>query len=208
MWQDLCDVLTAPEMIAQAIERARGGHWHPQEWQARRANLERGRASLASQIERLTEAYLAGIVSLAEYERRRRDLEARLLTLAEQEQELASDAERHTDSAKLAAQAETFCRRVRENLESADFERKRALLELLVDRVIVTDGDVEIRYALPTGPDGEREPFCRLRTDYLDAAPRWVLVRQQAPRHAAAQHVEHGIYDGAPFVLARAAAAR
>src|SRR3954454_22620233 len=60
-----------------------------------------------------------------------------------------------------------FCRRVREGLEQAESDRKRELLELLVDRVIVTDGDVEIRYVIPTGPDGEREPLCRLRTDYL-----------------------------------------
>jgi site-specific DNA recombinase len=36
---------------------------------------------------------------------------------------------------------------------------------LLIDRVIVTDGDVEIRYVVPTSPDGEREPFWRLRSD-------------------------------------------
>lgn len=52
-------------------------------------------------------------------------------------------------------------------LGASDFERERALLELLVDRVIVTDGAVEIRYVFPTGPDGEREPFWRLRTDCL-----------------------------------------
>jgi hypothetical protein len=62
-----------------------------------------------------------------------------------------------------SADAEAFCRRVREGLADADFERKRALLELLVDRVIVTDGVVEIRYVVPTGADGEREPFWRLR---------------------------------------------
>ena len=39
------------------------------------------------------------------------------------------------------------------------------MLELLIDRIIVTDGIVEIRYVIPTSPDGEREPFWRLRTD-------------------------------------------
>jgi hypothetical protein len=155
-------------MIARAMERARGGHWLPQQWQARRANLERGRASLAQQVERLTEAYLAGIVPLPEYERRRRDTEARLLALEHQEQELLVDADRQNQTAKLAEHGEDFCRRVRDGLAGADFARKRAVLELLVDRVIVTDGEVEIRYAFPTGPDGEREPFCRSRTDYRD----------------------------------------
>jgi site-specific DNA recombinase len=172
VWRDLCEVLAAPEMIAHAMQRARGGHWLPQEMQARRANLRRGRAALGQQIERLTEAYMAGVVPLAEYERRRRDAEARLSALDGEERELLQDADRRGETARLAAQAEMFCRRVREGLEQANFERKRELLELLVDRVVVTDGDVEIRYVIPTGPDGEREPFCRLRTDYLSAHPR------------------------------------
>ena len=53
-----------------------------------------------------------------------------------------------------------------ESLASAEFDQKQALLELLVDRVVVADGAVEIRYVVPTGPDGEREPFYRLRSDY------------------------------------------
>jgi site-specific DNA recombinase len=169
VWRDLCEVLQHPEIIAHAIARARGGHWLPQEWQARQENLRRGRASLVQQIERLTEAYLGGIVPLAEFERRRRETESRLRALERQEQDLRADARDRHETARLADHAEEFCRRVRDGLAKADFERKRALLELLVDRVVVTDGEVEIRYAFPTGPDGERQPFCRLRTDYLQS---------------------------------------
>jgi site-specific DNA recombinase len=46
VWSDLCAVLSAPELIAHAMGRARGGGWLPQELQARRANLRRGRAAL------------------------------------------------------------------------------------------------------------------------------------------------------------------
>jgi site-specific DNA recombinase len=84
VWRDLCEVLSAPDMIAHAMERARGGHWLPQELQARQANLRRGRAALNHQVERLTEAYLAGVVPLCEFERRRRDVETRLQALDRQ----------------------------------------------------------------------------------------------------------------------------
>jgi site-specific DNA recombinase len=166
VWNDLCQVLQQPEVIAQAMERARGGHWLPQELQARRNNLRRGQAALVQQLERLTEAYLGGVMPLTEYERRRREIEARLMGLDRQEQQLTSDAQRHSETTKLAAHIDTFCRRVQEGLAAASFEHKRALIELLIDRIIVTDGAVEIRYAVPTGPDGDREPFCRLRSDY------------------------------------------
>src|SRR4051794_26265478 len=95
-------------MVVHAMERARGGHWLPQEMQARRANPRRARAGLQQQIERLTEAYLAGVVPLSEYERPRRDAEARLAALDGQERELTHDTDRQAEIAHLAAHAEAF----------------------------------------------------------------------------------------------------
>ena len=71
-------------------------------------------------------------------------------------------------------------------LNALDFDQKRALLELLVDRVVAADGAVEIRYVVPTGPDGEREPFCRLRSDYRNddgalQTPDWPEVARPQP---------------------------
>jgi|SoiMethySBSTD1v2_1073268.scaffolds.fasta_scaffold847983_2 hypothetical protein len=48
----------------------------------------------------------------------------------------------------------------------ATFEQKRALVELLIDRVLVANGEVEIRYVLPTHPRSEKIRFCHLRKDY------------------------------------------
>jgi site-specific DNA recombinase len=45
-----------------------------------------------------------------------------------------------------------FCQRVQAGLAQATFAQQRTLVELLIDRVLVADGDVEIRYAIPTHP--------------------------------------------------------
>jgi site-specific DNA recombinase len=58
---------------------------------------------------------------------------------------------------------------VQEGLEQATWEQKRQLIEWLVVRVIVTDGEVEIRYAIPTSPNGEATRFCHLQSDYRAA---------------------------------------
>src|SRR5437016_11273829 len=60
-----------------------------------------------------------------------------------------------------------FCQRVRTGLAHATFEQQRTLVELLIDRVLVANGDVEIRYAIPTHPRGETTRFCPLRKDYF-----------------------------------------
>ncbi len=163
VWRDLCDVLAHPASITQALERAHGGHWLPQELQDRREQLRRARQRLGQQLERLTDAYVGAVLPLPEYQRRRQDLEQHLHALDQQEGQLAAQADRHGEVAALAAGIEDFCRRVQAGLATATFEQQRQLVELLIDRVIVTDGEVEIRYVIPTGPRGEQGRFCHLR---------------------------------------------
>jgi site-specific DNA recombinase len=128
-----------------------------------RQGLRRGQASLGQQLERLTEAYLAGVVRLDEYRRRRSDLEERQRQLERQARQLEAQADRQTELAGLSNSIEDFCRRVRQGLAQATFEQRRSLVELLIDRVIVTDGEVEIRYVMPTDRASEQVRFCHLR---------------------------------------------
>jgi site-specific DNA recombinase len=176
VWADLCALLDEPEPLATAVARAHGGAWLPQELQARRETLRRGQKHLQQQLERLTDAYLRAVMPLDEYERRRRDLEQRLSALARQEEQLRDDTERQRQLAGLAASLEAFRARVQRGLAEATFEQRRQLVLLLIDRVVVTDADVEIRYVLPTSPESEHVRFCHLRKDYFPNAgvPRGV----------------------------------
>ena len=72
----------------------------------------------------------------------------------------------------MASSLETFCQRVRAGLVQATFAQKRQLIELLIDRVIVTDEQAEIRYVLPTSPRGQQTRFSHLHTDYRDKGQR------------------------------------
>ena len=73
---------------------------------------------------------------------------------------------KHGDS--LLALVEAFCQRVAQGLADATFEQKRQLIELLVDRVVVTGTEMEIRYVIPTSSSSEHLLFCHLRLDYFD----------------------------------------
>jgi hypothetical protein len=169
VWQDLCEILTHPEMLQQALERAHGGHWLPQELQARRETLRKARVHLATQLERLTEAYLGAVIALPEYERRRTELQRKIDALAGQDQQLDRQTDQQAQLSAIASSMTEFCQRVQAGLACATFEHKRQLVELLIDRVIVTNGDVEIRYVIPTSKSGEHTRFCHLRLDYLTA---------------------------------------
>lgn len=167
VWNDLCDLLRHPDVLVQALRRAHSGHWLPQELQARRENLRRGRTSLEQQRERLTEAYLSGVIPLPEYQRRRAEMEAREKALERQAHELSQQGARLQETAGLVASVEDFCQRVCAGLQNATLAQKRQLVELLVDRVVVKGDDVEIRYVIPTSERSEHIRFCHLRTDYF-----------------------------------------
>jgi site-specific DNA recombinase len=168
VWQDLCAVLTNPELMATALQRARSGEWLSQELQARQASVRQALQQIERQDQRLLEAYLAAVLELAEFERKRQELARRRESLIGQQRQLEAVAHQQIALGAVADGLEAFCTTVRQGLAHASFTERRALVELLIDRVIVLDGEVEIRYVIPTSPEGPHSRFCHLRLDYLD----------------------------------------
>jgi site-specific DNA recombinase len=167
VWADLCEVIREPQLIALELERAWGGQWLPEEMRARRVSLRKARVSLEQQLERLTEAYMGSVIRLEEYARRRRELEEKAAAFESQERELEQQSDRRMELSRMVSRIEGYCQQISETLASASFEQKRRLVELLIDRVIVTEEEVEIRYVIPTRESGEYTRFCHLRTNYL-----------------------------------------
>jgi site-specific DNA recombinase len=167
-WEDVCQLMTQPEYIIDALHRAGGGQWLPHDLQSRKQTLRKAQIEIGRQLERLTEAYLISIIPLAEYQRRRSELEQKSHALEAQTKELAAQVDRRAELVGLGSSIEDFCRRIASGLANATFDQKRAMVELLIDRVLVVDGEVEIRYVVPTHPNSENVRFCHLRKDYFD----------------------------------------
>jgi site-specific DNA recombinase len=167
VWTDLSALLADPAQVAAALARARGGAWLPQELHARQRTIGQAVAQLERQQQRLLDAYLAEVVTLAEFERKRGELERRRVTLADQQHQLDALAQQRLKLGAVADGIERFCQTVRDGLATATFAQRRLLVELLIDRVVVTDGEVEIRYVLPIAPEGPHLRFCQLRKDHL-----------------------------------------
>src|SRR5260370_12073373 len=182
VWADLCVLLTDPAHIARALARAQGGAWLPQELQARQSAIGQALGQLDRQQQRLLDAYLAEVIALPELARKRQDLDGRRDPLLAQQRQLDAAASQRLELGAVAGGIEACCQTIRAGLATATFAQRRQLAELLIDRVVVTDGDVEIRYVLPTSPDGPHRPFCQLRKDHLGRPPHPVQVRDIAGR--------------------------
>ena len=191
VWQDLCQILTDPAMITHELQRAHAGEWLPQALQSRRSTLQKAIAQLQRQQTRLLDAYLAEIIAVDEFERKRRELDGTHDGLNHQLRQLDAQAKKQIDLAEVATGIEAFCQRIQSTLQKLTFEQRRKLVKLLIDRVVVDDDKVEIRYAIPTSPKGEQTPFCHLRSNHFDPFPYSGMVNLF--------HSSQGFYEK-PFI--------
>jgi site-specific DNA recombinase len=204
VWADLCALVTDPAQVARALDRAQGGAWLPQELHARQTAIRQALGQLDRQQQRLLDAYLAEIIALAEFQRKRDELDRRRAALAAQQRQLDAAASQRLELQAVADGIEAFCQAIRTGLATATFEQRRLLAELLIDRVIVTDDQVEIRYVLPTSPDGPHRPFCQLCKDHLNApvpADVGEEVFRRGLLRGQAGDVEDGLGAGAPLAV-------
>src|SRR5207302_4181724 len=87
--------------------------------------------------------------------------------LRAREREVVAQGERLVEISGMAQSMLAVLGRLRVGLEQAIFEQRRQLVELLIDRVVVTNGAVEIRYVIPTTESSTHSRFCHLRIDYF-----------------------------------------
>jgi site-specific DNA recombinase len=167
VWADLCTVLARPELVAHALQRARSGAWVPEELRRRQATLQQVRAGVARQHQRLLEAYLTEVIDLAAFQRQDRTLGQQEADLLAREREVAAQSARLSEVSAIAQSTTAVLQRLRASLNQASFPQRRQLVELLIDRVIVTDSQVEIRYVIPTTDHSTKTQFCHLRSDYF-----------------------------------------
>src|SRR5438128_859680 len=95
------------------------------------------RAQIERRIERLVDAYQAEALTLEELQARRSRLESRRAELVRDEQVLRAESVQRDHLQSLATRVEDFRAAISDGLEYADFTQRRALVELLIDRVVV-----------------------------------------------------------------------
>ena len=184
VWEDLCRLLADPAAVARAVERAQSGAWLPEELRRRQDTLRGVRESLERQRKRLLEAYLAEVIDLAAFEGKDGELRRRQQDLQAQEREIVAQSQRLIAVGETVRSITALCERLQMGLEQATFAQRRELVELLIDRVVVTNEEVEIRYVIPTSEPSLQTRFCHLRTDYFRVPPPAVKEIHPARRPA------------------------
>ena len=149
VWDDVCRLLTTPQLITDALRKAHAGELLHDEANDRLRHLEQARQKVERQVERLVDAFTAEVLTLEELKTRRVGLQERIRILTQQERELRQQQHQQVRLTELSSNIEDLCQAIRLGLQTLDFAGRRRIIELLIDRVILSQDEIEIRYAIP-----------------------------------------------------------
>jgi len=103
-------------------------------------------------VQRLIDAYQAGVIDLAELQERRQRIDEHGSLLRERLAEIATQRATREQELRLLEGVDDFCASVRDGLEDTSFAVKQRVLQLVVDRIVVEETRVVIHHVVPTGP--------------------------------------------------------
>ena len=186
VWEDLARWLQEPEQLAAQLEGQRDKiRTVLDAYAAEQRRLAREKKALTQAIERLVDAYQAGAISLEQLRARRERLEqsqqqcdARLAQAEQQHQRAHAQQHVVDDLRKLKE-------RLQRGLERCTWEDRRAIVELLVEKVEVAAPALRVHYIVPLGRTGKPSapPATPAEPDGKETAQLGSSLLSPCPRH-------------------------
>lgn len=152
IWDYVRDLLAAPAILQERYAEGRGDPAVDSRDEQERVRLEHKLAALDREVQRLIDAYQAGVIELGELHERRQRIAEHGHVLRERLAEVAARRTDREQQLRLMEGAEAFCASVRAGLDHPSFAVKQRILQLVVDRIVVEDERVVVHHVVPTGP--------------------------------------------------------
>lgn len=176
VWNHVRQLLENPsELLAQFEEFAHLADASTGQAQRQDRQLQAALDRLQRQENRLVDAYQAEVISLDELSQRRQELALRRQGLLDQQRQQAQLHQQQHRAQEVLESLTAFCAHIQNRLDHLTFAEKQALLQLLIERVIVGEDTLEIRHVIPLHGDmalsGEGPPKVELRSDGVHPAP-------------------------------------
>ena len=186
VWQHVVGLLSDPVQLAaqfeQATAQAEAGTVQDQ---AAERQVQ-GRLKRLDQADRrLVDAYQAGVLELDELAERRRYLTDQRRALEQELDQVQRLRRQRAEAREVMTSLTAFCERITTRLQNASFAERQAILQLVIERIIVGEDTLEIRHVIPLrspppGSGDDPAPVGGLRSDGVDltALDRRVRVRR------------------------------
>jgi site-specific DNA recombinase len=151
VWEHIRQALLQPELLLQgeAALNARSPQPDDELLIVQLDRLGRRLQQVENERKRVIDLYQMEAITLGEFKVRNREVVDRHQQLQHERDELAGRRQELAAHNRLSGRVTAFAARIREGIDSLDFEKRQRLLRLLVEQVRVTGPSVEVHVRLP-----------------------------------------------------------
>ena len=152
VWETISRVLSHPDIIISQLKEVAEDQGDAVDWKSKELETVKGRLEqLESAQSRLTHLYLfhKEAMSEKEYLDKVEEIQARKRSFEEEQKHLESHLRKSVDLKALRQDINYIYYEALAKMDALDFEKKRRLVELLVDKVIITGDKLRIEGIIP-----------------------------------------------------------
>ena len=151
VWGHLCQALLDPDILlrGQATLGARVHMLDDELLTAQLDRLDRRLRRTETERRRVADLYQMEAIELTEFRTRHQEVTGRHRQLQEERETLLNQRRELAVNNRLSRRIASFAGRIRQGIESLDFEHRQRLVRLLVEEVRVTGPDVQIHVRIP-----------------------------------------------------------
>lgn len=150
VWSALVDLLKNPDVITVLHQEwAKSTYSDMLQFNGQLESLTKRRERLEKQTQKLVDAYQEDAITLTELKSRRKKLQSDINQILMEEAQLSQHQHKFVRWQDLVSNIEEFIRLIGGNLDSLCFEDRQAIVQCLIEKVVVTGENVDIFYLLP-----------------------------------------------------------
>jgi site-specific DNA recombinase len=150
VWNHLVHLMSDPQQLIEQFQSflqvAEQGNGYQQ---AEAAKLQAQIDRTSREEKRLLDAYQAELISLEEFAKRKQQVVQRREVLTVQQQQQSLLREQQLKAEEVLQDLKVFQQRIKSRLTEASLEEKQAILQLLIERIIVGEDSLEIQHVIP-----------------------------------------------------------
>jgi site-specific DNA recombinase len=149
VWEVVSNAFRQPEVLLEEYRRRLAYTGSSEGFEAERKQVALALKRVRAHEDRLTDAYLNEVIEMDRYKAEMGKLQVRRQELERSAQEVGRRERQVQDATKSLASLDGFCHQVSAGLEATDFEERRRLLELVVERITVEDAKIRVDTVIP-----------------------------------------------------------
>lgn len=156
VWQTVSETLRNPDLILEEIRKSQEEAKNRNSAVEMLSRLNADAERLENRKQKVIRAYSEDLLNMEELKTAMKEIRNEEAKLAREKERLKSQIASAKDKTLKAENLKKICSMVSENMQNISFEKRQKVLRLLIEEIVLKNGNLSIKCALPLEPQANQ----------------------------------------------------